>query len=63
MQQGKNLPLKIKLFPISSEEFVNRKELYIFLAIAAFTLIFGIYLRFRGIGWGIGDFFEFDMDR
>ncbi len=37
------------------EDSVSRRELYIFLAIAAFSLIFGIYLRFRGIGWGIID--------
>ena len=51
------------------EASVSRRELYIFLAIAIFSLISGIYLRFRGIGWGIIDLpwvqstYMFDEDK
>ncbi|HLG31285.1 MAG TPA: glycosyltransferase family 39 protein, partial [Candidatus Brocadiales bacterium] len=51
------------------EDSVSRRELYIFLAIAIFSLIFGIYLRLRGIGWGIIDLpwlqstYNFDEDK
>ncbi len=51
------------------EDSVSRRELYIFLAIAIFSLILGMYLRLRGIGWGIIDLpwlqatYMFDEDK
>ncbi|HHT9125768.1 MAG TPA: ArnT family glycosyltransferase [Candidatus Brocadiia bacterium] len=51
------------------EDSVNRRVLYIFLAITIFSLIFGVYLRLKGIGWGIIDLpwlqatYHFDEDK